>query len=524
VRRIVFIVALTVAVSAFSDLPRAAGQMPPHPRLPECQATDPDLLLPDLVPEVPRDNRNVLMGGRRFLQFTTSIGNIGDGPLLIEGFTISTPEGLRTQGYQVIQRRDGSRCARAAGQFEFHAGHNHWHFERVVGYELRTEDPVTGPLATVGEKASFCLLDLGNVRGYNPTNYPRQLENRSCSSPEGIMGISVGWKDVYERFLPGQSLELDSRSVSVPVGSYYLVNAVDPDGLLWDKDRSNNRAAVEVSVSLRPGPAAPNPNATPAPTPRLSRPNLRPGRDRPPRPTRAPRPTRPPRAGETVAPTQPAAPTPAPASPSPSAAPSPSAPSRPTVARPERPAKPAKPTRAPRPGETIPPTAAPSPSPSPSPGTSPAPGGPSGFTCNEGCLGGLSQFRFTWYDAGGLNMTATVNSASCRAFKPESGMTGEITLYDWYTEDRRNTGYFQSSSFVLDGLKGTTSNGGQIEFSPITGGYRLSFRFPDRPFSRMSDGFDFPVVFDVCLKVGDASLRSRMVCQPKPAGMLCHQG
>ena len=194
--------------------------LPPHPTLPECEHTDPTLILPDLVPEVPSDVQTLSRGTYREMDFTSAIGNIGPGPLILEGITVSDASGVHTAAYQHINRTDGSQCAHTAGLFVYHPQHAHWHFDRFIGYELRSDDPFTGPLATVGEKMSFCLLDIQSVRGFNPLQFPRQVMTQSCSSAEGIVGISVGWEDVYERFLPGQNINLDIDSDhQVQVGS-----------------------------------------------------------------------------------------------------------------------------------------------------------------------------------------------------------------------------------------------------------------------------------------------------------------
>mgnify|MGYP003875573537 CR=1 FL=1 len=244
-----------------------------HPDLPTCAPGDPRLLLPDLVPDPPSKDRTTRRNGRRLLQFTTAVANVGDGPMIIEGKTVDTPEGEMTAAWQLIERRGAGRCARFAGTFVFHPSHRHWHFERFVAYELRDADPNIGPFVADGSKASFCLLDLAVVGGPGP--FPvRQLSQLTCDSQEGIMGISVGWKDVYDRTLDEQFIELD-MDPPVPAGSYYLVNAVDPDGLLWEKDTTNNVSYVRSTVSL-PAPPDAIERPTPLPTPDLS---TRPGPD-----------------------------------------------------------------------------------------------------------------------------------------------------------------------------------------------------------------------------------------------------
>jgi hypothetical protein len=280
-------------VAVLAATSRAQQTIPPHPTLPECEQDDPTLVKPDLIPEVPSNVRTLFQGNDRQLQFTTSVGNVGPGPLILEGITVSTADGVFTAAYQHISRTDGSQCAHTAGLFVYHPQHKHWHFDRFVGYELRRDDPYSGELVGGGEKMSFCLLDIQPLRGFNPMQHPRQLTNLTCHSAEGLYGISVGWEDVYERFLPGQSIDLDpDPEHQVPQGSYFLVNKVNPDGRIWETNLDNNTSFTSVGVSL-PAPvlaAVPPPTPTPGPAKNPQLPHLRPGRIRPTRVPRAPRP------------------------------------------------------------------------------------------------------------------------------------------------------------------------------------------------------------------------------------------
>jgi hypothetical protein len=283
--------ALVCAASAASPS-LAQVDVPPHPTLPECDPADPTLIKPDLVPETPSDVRTLNRSGYREMDFTTSVGNIGPGPLILEGLTISTADGVHTAAYQHINRTDGSQCAHSAGLFVYHPQHAHWHFDRFVGYELRRDDPYTGELVGGGEKMSFCLLDIQPVRGFNPLRYPRTVLTQTCHSAEGIYGISVGWEDVYEHFLPGQSINLDPDAAhQVPEGGYFLVIKVNPDGRIWEANTDNNTSFASVSVPIPPPvlAAAPPPTPTPGPAKNPQLPHLRPGRIRPTRVPRAPR-------------------------------------------------------------------------------------------------------------------------------------------------------------------------------------------------------------------------------------------
>jgi len=103
----------------------------------------------------------------------------------------------------------------------------------------------------------------------------------------------VGWEDVYEHFLPGQSIDLDpDPQHQVPEGTYFLKITVNPDGRIWEANTDNNSSYTSVTVQIAPPKlaATPLPTATPGPAKNPQLPHLRPGRIRPTRPPRAPRP------------------------------------------------------------------------------------------------------------------------------------------------------------------------------------------------------------------------------------------
>jgi len=262
---------------------------------PPCDPTDPNLLLPDLVAQTPTHVRNLVATGHRTIIFTTSIGNVGDGPLILHGHTVETDAGTKTQATQEIWKRDGTSCSRLAGYFVYHPAHHHFHIEDFSGYDLRKNDPFTGEIVASSNKVSFCLLDIAQLHGYNG---PLQVQ-ADCLNQEGTQGISVGFADVYDSFLPGQSIDLDADPAHpVPAGQYYLVNTANPDGVILQKNWSleNNSSVVSVSVpppnradlplptnTLPPG-GSPPPTATPT----SPLPTATPTSPPPPPPTRTP--------------------------------------------------------------------------------------------------------------------------------------------------------------------------------------------------------------------------------------------
>lgn len=442
------------------------SDVPAHPSLPACARNDSQLLLPDLVPDPPAAVRTALRGGRRLLEFETAIGNIGDGPLIVEGRTVNTAAGTVTQGFQVINRRDGSQCARHAGFFDFHRAHSHWHFGDFVDYELRRDDPTSGALATTGRKASYCLLDLEPIGRNAP---PRQLTNQTCNTQEGMQGISVGWKDVYERTLPDQNLDLDDP-VSVAKGPYFVVNMVDASNRIWESNENNNRSFTQTSVTIN-GRVFPTYAVEPTPTPRVTA-------------TATPR-------------------------------------SNPTRIRPRRPDRPARPTRRPIPRRTTTPQPFATPT---ATATRPVVGTEN---CPVTCTYSTQQVRFTWYDdaSGGLDLGMSVRQTACPPLSPRPGDEGRITMSRWVTERGVDTGRLHQVDFTMtSATSGETSDGGVVHFGAGRAGQSFTYSSSVPPIAGPGLGLEFPVAFNLCVSVGEQTFGMRLVCQEKPRGLLCHAG
>jgi hypothetical protein len=261
--------------------------------LPPCDPEDRHLLLPDLIVDPPKDVRVRYYAGHRQLEFTTAVGNVGDGPLVIQAAERATHPGQTLGAVQVILRRDGSKCVRPAGAIRFADDGERWAYGHTVNFELRKGDPLTGDVVALTSKTSYCLLDTDPIRGMGGQGH--QFEAH-CTDNIGRMGISSGFKDVYLRGVhPGQWIDLDADpETAIEPGTYYLVNVVNPTSTLWEDDdsRQGNLSYTQIRVSLAdPDGSQVRPTATP--TPRPTRPPH--STLRTPRPTRPPHPTRPPR-------------------------------------------------------------------------------------------------------------------------------------------------------------------------------------------------------------------------------------
>jgi hypothetical protein len=245
-----------VLISAVTVLGVVAGSLAD-----ECDPNDPTLLKPDLVAEPPSHVHVVEHFGHRFVFFSTTVGNVGQGPLILEGKTVDDPNNPTgpqvTEADQIINRTDGTTCTHLAGYFTFHPEHHHWHFDDFADYQVRkgdvehTDDPLTGEVVAQAEKVSFCLIDVKKLHGYHT---PITIAS-NCLVQDGIQGIDVGYADVYDSVLPGQFIDLDADPTHpLPGGNYFLVNTANPRGAILEVNDSLEANSGVVSISVPPPP------------------------------------------------------------------------------------------------------------------------------------------------------------------------------------------------------------------------------------------------------------------------------
>jgi len=231
------------------------------------------------------------------------------------------------------------------------------------------------------------------------------------------------------------------------------------------------------------------------------------------RPTATARPTRPPRVARTIA--------------RPSRPPRLPRPVRPTRVIPGAPTATSTTIVAPVATPTAPPsstTAVPATTSTPTPTRTPQ----LGASCAAACpFYNLSQMRLTWYDpaSGGLNLSFYVQPGSCAALTPENGEEVSIRMDRWLTYQRVDTGRLHVATATLGGGGFVpTSTGGTLSVSSFGSWQQVTYRAPLPPIAGPQDGAEFPVVFDICLTIGDQAVTGRMVCQEKNRGFLCHEG
>jgi hypothetical protein len=156
-----------------------------------------------------------------------------------------------------VYRSNGTFSDIPAGQVEFHPIHDHYHFKDFAQSVLWHADSAGHPVGTapaaVGDKVSFCVSDTDLIawgeKGDDPLSYPAP----DCLFPKQTIGnteffwygLSRGWADRYNWYLPGQMIDTTGLSD----GTYLLLTTVDPVNKLLESDDTNNCASVIVQLT-----------------------------------------------------------------------------------------------------------------------------------------------------------------------------------------------------------------------------------------------------------------------------------
>nr|MDQ3576951.1 lysyl oxidase family protein [Actinomycetota bacterium] len=224
------------------------------------------------------------------LRFTTAEDNVGDGPLLLYGRRDrSTDPRMRVrQAFQTTDQESipdsyasAQRAIPAWKYYEPATMHQHWHTMGFAHFALRT--PGGGTVVT-DRKNGFCLGDrYTTADAHLLPNAPlddtsavaslaRFLRGNMCNhhqpaALEVTGGISVGQGDDYRHTVDFQWLDI----TRVSSGLYDVINTVNADRTLLEKNYDNNTSSIAISIEWPGGAHSPPANITQAPVVTLLR-------------------------------------------------------------------------------------------------------------------------------------------------------------------------------------------------------------------------------------------------------------
>jgi Bacterial Ig-like domain/Lysyl oxidase len=187
--------------------------------------------------------------GKRLLRFSALIRNVGDGPFEVRGKrdTTSSPWSITQRIYDSTDT-SGHYTEDSTGATVFYAGdgHTHWHVKDLQSYELDRLD--NGSKVGTGAKSGFCFYD--TTRGSSATLSQYFTSSSTCASGQPnalqmLMGITVGWGDLYSYQLPDQYIDI----TNLTPGGYRLTATADLSNLFQEKDESNNVTWVDLQIT-----------------------------------------------------------------------------------------------------------------------------------------------------------------------------------------------------------------------------------------------------------------------------------
>ncbi|MET1075848.1 MAG: lysyl oxidase family protein [Umezawaea sp.] len=200
------------------------------------------------------------------IRFTSSVDNVGDGPLLLFGRRESADEpamevrqafqsgvdGTVPDGYAAAQR-----ATTGFARYESARSHEHW---QLMGFErVQLRSPAGGP--PVADRTNGLCLgdrypthDVGRLPhtpedGTSAGRIADLLDGNVCGHHDTgaldvVEGVSVGSGDDHPHRADFQWLDI----TRVPSGVYDLVHTANPDRTLLEEDYGDNSSSVSISI------------------------------------------------------------------------------------------------------------------------------------------------------------------------------------------------------------------------------------------------------------------------------------
>ena len=182
--------------------------------------------------------------GRKLLRFDSVIVNVGAGPFEVHGQRAAGASTMTTQ-QRIFDDAGGYRDVPTAAIMFFGGdGHNHWHVQDLEEFELTRLD--NGRLVGTGAKHGFCFYDNYLYGSSNPAYYTSSTGvcGVSTSDTQTIMGLSVGWGDIYGRNLPDQYIDI----TGLTSGRYRLTATADASDWFLESNNANNFSWIDIQL------------------------------------------------------------------------------------------------------------------------------------------------------------------------------------------------------------------------------------------------------------------------------------
>jgi hypothetical protein len=184
----------------------------------------------------------------RMLEFSHITWDAGAGPLEIRP-TYNSATGI-SQGYQALYTSPspgvwkfdhsipivGPMIWKPPSDYNFPLA-KFWLYNAASGGGL-------GSLAAASPKVNYCMTSDIFVGGVPNTPSKNGYPSSACTTPEGTLGLTVGWGDKYEATDGGEGIDI----TSLPNGTYWLRGEVDPYHYLAESNTSNNITDTKLQI------------------------------------------------------------------------------------------------------------------------------------------------------------------------------------------------------------------------------------------------------------------------------------
>jgi hypothetical protein len=189
-----------------------------------------------------------LIDNKVLYRFHGALPNIGNGPLEIR--EVTHPNNTQDV-YQRIHDSVSGITEVLIGSFPNAASQppRHLWLPGIAQYNLRTVTAGNGvgPIVSSHDKTSMAVVD---SLDYDTTLPGAPQDEVYDNVADNILGISIGWADVYPTQLPGQWVE----ATGLDAGQYWLEVIADPYNRIQESDETNNTTRILVNLFFIPDP------------------------------------------------------------------------------------------------------------------------------------------------------------------------------------------------------------------------------------------------------------------------------
>jgi hypothetical protein len=249
--------AVVAAIGCVLVLPACQPQQPPP---------GPVIAYPNLRVQVPTNEISISSpsANQRTLDFTHITWNAGDGPLEIDPhFDPATGQATATQALSTLTGPTTWSVVKSVPIVKPMTWDppSDYRFP-LTGFGLYSNTAAggVGTLLTTSPKVDFCMTPdtfVGGVPNTTATGIPSPDD---CDDPNGVLGLSVGWGDLYDHEDAGNNIDISN----LPDGTYWLRAQADPGN--YFAQSGPNQTVTDTQLQIKGTTVTVLQQVTPTPT------------------------------------------------------------------------------------------------------------------------------------------------------------------------------------------------------------------------------------------------------------------